>query len=66
MKTSFIIINELGATLRGLVVSVLATGSTVQAAVGSGLAEDGRFLWVIKIRSTHFIQRGSKAVGPMS
>jgi hypothetical protein len=41
------------------VVSMLATGPT-------GRAEDGGFLWVIKIRSTQFLQRGSKAVGPMS
>jgi hypothetical protein len=38
------------------VVSVLATGST----------KDGGFLWVIKIPSTHFLRRGSNAVGPMS
>jgi hypothetical protein len=29
-------------------------------------AEDGGFLWVIKIPSTNFLRRGSKAVGPMS
>jgi hypothetical protein len=36
------------------------------AAAGSGAAEDNGFLWVIKIPSTHFLRRGSKAVGPMS
>jgi hypothetical protein len=51
------------ATLAGLVVSVFATGRTV---AGSGLAEDGGYLWMIKIRSAHFLRRGSKAVGPMS
>jgi hypothetical protein len=45
------------------VVSVLAMVPTV---AGSGLAENGGFLWVIKIRSAHFLRRGSKAVGPMS
>jgi hypothetical protein len=45
------------------VVSVVATGRTI---AGSGPAEDGGFLWVIKIRSAHFLWRGSKAVGPMS
>jgi hypothetical protein len=37
-------------------VSVLSAGPAV---VGSSLAEDGGFLWVIKIRSTHFLQRGN-------
>jgi hypothetical protein len=36
------------------------------AAAGSSPAEDGGFLWVMKIRSAHFLQRGSKAVGLMS
>jgi hypothetical protein len=35
------------------------------AVAGSGLAEDGEFLWVKKIHSAHFLQRGSKGVGPM-
>jgi hypothetical protein len=52
--------------LRGLVVCVLATGPMELAAAGSGPAEDGGFLWVIKIRSAHFLRTGSKAVGPMS
>jgi hypothetical protein len=43
--------------------TVLAMGPTF---AGSGLAEDGSFLWLIKIHSTHFLQKGSKAVGPMS
>jgi hypothetical protein len=51
------------AALGGLAVSVLAMGLT---AAGSGPAEDGGFLWIIKIRSAHFLRRGSKAVGPMS
>jgi hypothetical protein len=50
----------------GLVVSVLAMGPMGPAAAGSGPAEDGGFFWVIKTRSTHFLRRGSKAVGPMS
>jgi hypothetical protein len=54
------------AALGGLVISVLATGSIGVAAACSGPAKDSRFLWVIKIRSAHFLQRGSKAVGPMS
>jgi hypothetical protein len=45
--------------------SVLATGPVGLAAAGSGPAEDGGFLWVIKIRSTHFLRRESKAVSPM-
>jgi hypothetical protein len=45
------------------VVSVLAMGLTV---AGSGSAKDGGFLWVIKIRSTHFLQTASEAVRPMS
>jgi hypothetical protein len=54
------------ATVGGPVVSVLATGPIGLAAAGSGPAEDGGFLWVIKIRSAHFLGRGSQAVGPMS
>jgi hypothetical protein len=54
------------AALGGLVVSVLATGPTGLAAAGSGPAEGGGFLWVIKICSAHFLRRGSKAVGPKS
>jgi hypothetical protein len=42
------------------VVSVLARGPMGFAAA----AEDGGFLWLVKIPITHFI--GSKAVGPMS
>jgi hypothetical protein len=48
------------------VVSVLATGPMGHSVAGSNPAEDGGFLWVIKILSTHFLRRGSKAVGPMS
>jgi hypothetical protein len=55
----------LKAALIGLVVSALATGPMGLVAVGSGLAEDGGFLWVIKIHSVHFLQRGGKAVGPI-
>jgi hypothetical protein len=51
---------------RSLVVSALATGPMGLAAAGAGSATDGGFLWVIKIRSAHFLRRGSKAVGPMS
>jgi hypothetical protein len=36
------------------------------AAAGSGPAEDSGFLWVIKIHNAHFLQRGSKAIGPVS
>jgi hypothetical protein len=54
------------AALGGLAVSVLATGTMGLAAAGSGPAEDGGFLWVIKIRIAHFLWRGSKAVGPTS
>jgi hypothetical protein len=50
----------------GLVVSVLATGPTGYSVVASNPTEDGGFLSVIKIPSMHFLQRGSKAVGPMS
>jgi hypothetical protein len=48
------------------VVSVLATGPMGQSVAGSNPTKDGGFLWVIKIPSTHFLRRGSKAVGPMS
>jgi hypothetical protein len=48
------------------VVSVLATGPMGHSVAGSNPAEDGGFLWVIKILSIHFLRRGSKAVGPMS
>jgi hypothetical protein len=48
------------------VVSVLVMGPMGLAAAGSGPAKDGGFLCVIKIRSAHFLRRGSKAVGPMS
>jgi hypothetical protein len=47
-------------------VSVLATGPTGYSVEGSILTEDGGFLWVIKIPSTHFLRRGTKPVGPMS
>jgi hypothetical protein len=49
-----------------LVVSVLATEPTGYSVAGSSPTEDGGFLRVIKIRSAHFLRRGSKAVGPMS
>jgi hypothetical protein len=52
--------------LGGLVVSVLATGLTGYSVAGSSPTEDGGFLWVIKIPSTHLFRKGSKAVGPMS
>jgi hypothetical protein len=55
-------VNALG----GLVVSVLATGPTGYSVAGSNPTEDDGFLWVIKIPRTHFLQRGSKAIGPMS
>jgi hypothetical protein len=51
------------ATLRGLVVSVLATGPAGYSVVASNPTSE--FLWVIKICSVHFLWRGSKAVGPM-
>jgi hypothetical protein len=52
--------------LGGLVVCVLATEPTGYSVAGSSPTEDGGFLRVIKIHSTHFLRRGSKAVGPMS
>jgi hypothetical protein len=48
------------------VVSVFATGPMGPVAAGSGPAEVGEFLWVMKVRSAHFLRRGSKAVGPTS
>jgi hypothetical protein len=54
-----------GREFVGLAVSTLATGPTGLSIAGSGPVEDGGFLWVIKIRSAHFLRRGSKAVGPM-
>jgi hypothetical protein len=54
------------AALGGVVITVLATGPSGPSVAGSGPAEDSGFLWLIKIRSTHFLRRGSKAVGPMS
>jgi hypothetical protein len=48
------------------VVSVLATEPAGYSVAGSSPTEDGGFLRVIKIHSTHFLRRGSKAVGPMS
>jgi hypothetical protein len=50
----------------GLVVSMLATGPTGHSVAGLNPTEGGGFLWVIKVHSMHFLQRGSKAVGPMS
>jgi hypothetical protein len=47
------------------VVSVLATGPTGFAVAGSGLAEGGGFLGVIKIHSAHFLWGGNKAVCPI-
>jgi hypothetical protein len=52
--------------LGGLVVSVLATGHMGHSVAGSNPTEGGGFLWVVKIPSGHFLQRGSKAVGSMS
>jgi hypothetical protein len=54
------------AALGGLVVSVLAMGPIEFAAAGSSLTVDGITLWVIKIRSAHFLQKGSKRVSAMS
>jgi hypothetical protein len=48
------------------VVSALATAHAGFSVAGSGPAENGRFLWVIKIRGAHLLWRGSKAVGRMS
>jgi hypothetical protein len=48
------------------VVTVLATGPTGHSVAGSGPTEDSGFLRPIKIRSAHFLRRGSKAVGPVS
>jgi hypothetical protein len=48
--------------LGGPVVNVLATGPKV---VGSNKIKDDGFLWVIKIHSMCFLQRESKAIGPM-
>jgi hypothetical protein len=56
---------SLWAALGGLVVSMLATGPMGLSVAGSGMAEDGGFLWVI-IRSVHFLRKWSKAFGPMS
>jgi hypothetical protein len=55
-----------GDAFGGLVVSVLAAGPMGYSVAGSSPTEDGGFLWVIKIHSTHFLRRGSKAVHPMS
>jgi hypothetical protein len=60
--TKYSVLCPFAAALGGLVDSMLATGPTV---VGSGLAEDGGFLWVINICSVHFLQTGSKAISPM-
>jgi hypothetical protein len=48
------------------VVSAIATEPTGYSVAGSSPTEDGGFLRVIKIRSVHFLRRGSKSVGPMS
>jgi hypothetical protein len=54
------------SALDGLAVSVFVTGPTGHSVAGSNPTEGGGFLWVVKIRSAHFLRRGSKAVGPMS
>jgi hypothetical protein len=46
----------------GLAVSVSATGPTGHSAAGSKPTEGGGFLWVIKISSTYYLLRGSKAL----
>jgi hypothetical protein len=46
--------------------AILRRFRSVVASVCSSPTEDGGFLLVIKIPSTHFLRRGSKAVGPMS
>jgi hypothetical protein len=40
--------DSVNESISGLVVSMLATGPLGLAAAGSGTAEDGGFLWVIK------------------
>jgi hypothetical protein len=58
-----VVLFDMHKSLDGLVVSMLSTRHSV---AGSGPAEDGGFLWVLKISSAHFPLRGSKGVGPMS
>jgi hypothetical protein len=60
------LVDCLVVALGGLVVIVLATEPTGYSVAGSSPTEDCGFLRVIKIHSTHFLRRGSKAVGPMS
>jgi hypothetical protein len=60
------LLSLINAALGGLVVSMLASGPMGLTVVGSSLAKDGGFLWVMKICSAHFLQRGSKAIGLMS
>jgi hypothetical protein len=55
----------MGAALSGLGVSMLVI-APMGLAAGSGPADDSGFLWAIKIHSVHFLQRGSKAISPMS
>jgi hypothetical protein len=65
---TFIICNCIG--LKGppsVVYSLVSLARDPRHAVAdSGPAEDGGFIWAIKIRSAHFLWRGSKAVGPTS
>jgi hypothetical protein len=66
MNLEEIVCENVDDALGGLVVSVLATEPTGYSVAGSSPTEDGGFLRVMKIHSMHFLQRGSKAVGPMS
>jgi hypothetical protein len=68
MRARFVFrfLNYLFDALGGLAVSVFATAPTGHSVAGSNPTGGGGFLWVIKIRSAHFLPRGSKAVGPMS
>jgi hypothetical protein len=59
-----VITKNLIDTRCGLVVSVLATGPTGYSVAGSSPTEDSGFLWVIKIRSTHFLRREVKLSVP--
>jgi hypothetical protein len=47
------------------VVSAHATGPMGLAAATSGPAEDGGFLWAIKIRSAHFLPACKRSVESM-
>jgi hypothetical protein len=66
MVTKINMVTIVSKTTMGAKATMFTRVAIVRKVTGSDPTEDGGFLWVIKIRSAHFLRRGSKAVEPMS